>query len=97
MLADSILKRGIGLSFRKKGKMLFKFSNDVRWSIDMAFMLDELYLYFLNSDKEVIYVEKAEPWYKMPEKFFHRPDESYRYLLESFEDLGLREGDQVDF
>jgi hypothetical protein len=45
----------------------------------------------------VIYTEKAHPWYTIPEKFFHRPEEPYRYLLESFEELDLEEGERIDF
>lgn len=96
-VADSVSKRAFGLSFRKEGKMLFKFSRDTRAPIDMMLMRDSLYLYFMNSEKEVIHVEKAYPWYSLPEKFLHRPEDKYRYLLESFESLNLEEGDQVRF
>lgn len=96
-VADSVLRRAIGLSLRKKGKMLFKFSRDSRAPIDMMLMRESLHLYFMNSEKEVIHVEKAEQWYKLPEKFFHRPDDKYRYLLESFENLEIEEGDQMNF
>lgn len=96
-IAESVLKRAIGLSFRKEGKMLFKFSGKTGVPIDMMFMREPLFLYFMNSDKEVLNVEKAEPWYTLPEKFLHRPDENYWYLLESFEDLGIEEGDRLSF
>jgi uncharacterized membrane protein (UPF0127 family) len=96
-VADSVLKRALGLSFRKKGKMLFRFPRDVRAPIDMMLMRDPLYLYFMNSEKEVIHVEKAEPWYRLPRKLFYRPEEKYRYLLESFDNLGIEEGDRPEF
>jgi uncharacterized membrane protein (UPF0127 family) len=96
-VAKSVLKRSWGLSLRKKGKMLFKFSRDTGAAIDMMLMRRKLYLYFMNSEREVIHVEKAEPWYRLPEKFFHRPEEKYRYLLESFEKLDIQEGDVLDF
>jgi len=96
-VADNTLKRAIGLSLRKKGKMLFKFPKDMRAPIDMMLMRRSLHLYFMNYDKEVIHVEKAEPWYKLPRKLLHRPDKNYRYLLESFKELNLEEGDKIKF
>lgn len=96
-VADTAFKRAKGLSLRAKGKMLFIFSGKTKAPIDMMLMRDSLYLYFLDSGKKVMHAEKAFPWYKFPEKFLHRPEESYRYLLESFEDLGLEEGDSVKF
>jgi uncharacterized membrane protein (UPF0127 family) len=96
-VADTVLKRALGLSFRKKGKMLFKFPDDTRAPIDMMLMRKSLHLYFMNSEKEVIHVEEAHPWYSIPEKLLHRPRDKYRYLLESFEQLDLEEGEQVSF
>jgi len=56
----------------------------------MALLSKPLYLYFFNSDKELIYSEKAEPWSWNPNTWnFYRPEAKYRYLLESFEDLDL--------
>ena len=96
-VADTVLKRALGLSFRNEGKMLFKFPKEVSAPIDMILMRDSLYLYFMNSEKEVIHVEKAEPWYRLPKKFLHRPDERYGYLLESFEELDIEVGDRLSF
>jgi uncharacterized membrane protein (UPF0127 family) len=81
-VADTALKRAFGLSFRKNGKML---------------MRKKLFLYFMNSDREVIHAEEAKPWYKMPRKLLHRPDGKYRYVLESFEELDIEEGDRLGF
>lgn len=96
-VADTVLKRAIGLSFRTEGKMLFKFPGETRAPIDMMLMRKPLFLYFTNSEKEIIHVEQAEPWCNLPRKLLHRPGEEYRYLLESFEDLGLEEGDRLEF
>ncbi len=96
-VAESFWRRGLGLSLRKKGKMLFKFPSETKAPIDMMLMRDSLHLYFMNSDKIVIHVEKAEPWYRLPSRLFHRPEEEYRYLLESFEDLNIEEEDRLDF
>lgn len=96
-VADSVWKRALGLSLRKRGKMLFKFPGDTYAPIDMMLMRRKLFLYFMNSEKEIIHVEEALPWYNLPNKLLHRPEESYRYLLESFEELHLEEGDIIEF
>lgn len=96
-LADSAFKKALGLSFRKDGKMLFRFSRDTKTFIDMMLMRKPLHLYFMDSEREIIHVQRAEPWYRLPGKYLHRPEHKYRYLLESFEDLGLEEGDILDF
>jgi len=96
-VADTVLKRARGLSLKKRGKMLFKFPGETRAPIDMMLMRDSIQLYFMNSEKEIIHVEKAEPWYKLPRKLFHRPEGKYSYLLESFEDLNLESGDSMEF
>ena len=95
--ANSVLKRSLGLSLRTSGKMLFIFEKDTRLPIDMMLMRRPLHIYFLNSEKEVIHSEMAEPWYHLPEKFFHRPEGKYRYVLESFEDLCLEPGQRITF
>lgn len=97
-LADTLLKRAKGLSLKESGKMLFNFNKDTNASIDMMLLSEPLYLYFMNSEKEVIDVQKAEPWNTNPKTWkLYSPDRPYRYLLESFEELGIEEGQQLDF
>lgn len=97
-LADSMLKRAKGLSLKEKGKMLFKFPSDTNASIDMMLLSEPLYLYFMNSDREVIDVQKAEPWTTNPRTWkLYSPERPYRYLLESFEDLDIEEGQEIGF
>lgn len=97
-LADSFLKRAWGLSRRKEGKMLFKFPRETQAKIDMALLSKPLYLYFFNPDKELIYHEKASPWTWNPKTWsMYSPPGKYRYLLESFEELELKEGDKINF
>jgi uncharacterized membrane protein (UPF0127 family) len=96
-LADSILKRARGLSFRSSGKMLFRFDRDTLASIDMMFLSEPLYLYFMDSSGEILEVQRAEPWGYHPRTWnLYSPEEPYRYLLESFEKLELEEGDQLE-
>ncbi len=97
-VADNFLSRAKGLSFRSSGKMLFSFRWDTNASIDMMFLSDPLYLYFLDSEKKVIEVQKADPWSWNPRTWnLYSPEEDYRYLLESFEELDLEEGDFLEF
>lgn len=97
-LADSFFSRAKGLSFRSRGKMLFSFPNSTWADIDMMFLSDPLYLYFMNSEKEVIEVQRAEPWSWNPKTWkLYSPDQKYSYLLESFEKLGVEEGDKLEF
>jgi uncharacterized membrane protein (UPF0127 family) len=96
-VAESILSRAWGLSLRKEGKMLFKFPKPTSSSIDMMLLSKPLYLYFFDSDKELIYSEKAQPWSLSPKSWkLYRPEEKYQYLLESFEDLDLEEGEELE-
>lgn len=97
-LADSLLKKSWGLSRRTKGKMLFVFIKPGRPAIDMMLVSEPLNLYFLNEDKEVVDVQYAQPWTLDPRSWrLYRPENASKYLLESFEDLDLEEGDTVDF
>ena len=97
-VAETLFQRMKGLSFCGEGKMLFVFSRDTKASIDMMFLSKPLYLYFLNEEKRVIDVQKAEPWTKNPLTWkLYSPDESYRYLLESFEPLEGKKGDEFKF
>ena len=64
----------------------------------MMLLSKPLYLYFLNSEKEIIGARKAEPWSFDPRSWkLYRPEEPYRYLLESFEKLDLEEGVKLEF
>lgn len=97
-VAENMFSRARGLSFRREGKMLFKFPRPTRAKIDMMLLSRPLHLYFMDEDKEVIDVQKADPWCWDPRTWkLYSPEEPYTYLLESFEDLGLEEGDEIDF
>lgn len=97
-LADSILKKSWGLSRRTSGKMLFVFNFEDRPAIDMMLVSQPLHLYFLDDGKKVVDSYLAEPWGFDPRTWkLYRPDTDSSFLLESFEDLGLDKGDEVDF
>lgn len=97
-IADSMISRVRGLSLRKEGKMLFSFPRPTRAKIDMMLLSRPLNLYFMDSEGKVIDIQRAEPWSWDPRTWkLYSPDRSYSYLLESFENLGLEEGDKIDF
>ena len=97
-VAENMISRARGLSLREEGKMLFKFPRPTRAKIDMMLLSRPLHLYFMDADGEVIDVQKAEPWSWDPRTWkLYSPERPYSYLLESFEDLGLEEGDEIDF
>lgn len=97
-LANNFLSKFIGFRFHSEGKMFFSFSRDTQALIDMMFVLEPLYLYFIDSNKQIMEVQKAEPWNLKPETWkFYRPEKPYRYLLESFEQLDFSEGDRLEF
>lgn len=97
-IADNFFTRAKGLSLRSEGKMLFKFSRESRAKIDMMLLSRPLYLYFMDSDRKVIDVQRAEAWSFDPRTWrLYSPGRSYRFLLESFEDLGVEEGDEIEF
>lgn len=97
-LADGFLSRAKGMSFRSEGKMLFVFPCESRPAIDMMFLSVPIQLVFLDADKQVVDVQRAEPWSFDPRSWkLYRPSRKSGYLLESTEFLEVEEGDKLDF
>ncbi len=97
-LADDVFSKFMGLRFRDEGKMLFTFEYGSWASIDMMFVPRPLYLYFMDRDKTVIDVQKAEPWGPDPRSWrFYSSKSRFYYLLESFEKLEVEEGERLEF
>ncbi|MFB6190017.1 MAG: DUF192 domain-containing protein [Candidatus Nanohaloarchaea archaeon] len=97
-LADSVVARARGLSFRSEGKMLFRFPRTGKPVIDMMFLSVPLQLVFLDAEKKVVDVQRAEPWTFHPGTWkLYTPSEEARYLLESTEFLNVEEGDELEF
>lgn len=84
-VAETFLDRLRGLRFRESGAMLFRFEAPTRATVDSLFLQDELELYFFNGDRRLVDTERLAPYR------FYRPTSQYRYLLESFEPLNIRE------
>lgn len=94
--ADTLIKRIKGLSFRKKGKMLFIFPKPGKNRIDMMFLSKPLYLYFFDKDKRLIEKQKAKPWTWNPKTWkLYKPKKEYQYLIESFEPLNIKQNDKL--
>lgn len=88
--AESFFEKLKGLRFRDSGEMFFDLGEPTRAVVDTFLVRDDLYLYFLDEDFEV--VETAF----LPPNRFYTPDTEYRFLLESFKDLELEKGDEVE-
>lgn len=97
-LADNFLSRARGMSFRTEGKMLFRFPRSSRVAVDMMFLSVPLQLVFLDRDKRVVDVQRAEPWSFDPRTWkLYRPSQPARYLLESTELLDVEVGESLEF
>ncbi|MFB6292501.1 MAG: DUF192 domain-containing protein [Candidatus Nanohaloarchaea archaeon] len=97
-VADDVFSHFMGLRFQDSGKMLFEFESGSRGALDMAFVPRPLHLYFMDEDREVFEVGRAEPWTPDPRTWsFYRPEREFHYLLESFEKLDVEEGDRLEF
>lgn len=97
-VASNIFERMKGLSFREEGKMLFKFPQKVRSGLDMVFLSVPLQMIFIGSNREVLEVQRAEPWTLNPRTWkIYRPKKPYKYVLESSEFLEVSPRDKIDF
>lgn len=92
-VAEGPLGKVLGMRFRKEGRMLFRFKRG-KPVIDMFLVRTNLQLYFIR-DGKVSEVLEAERTGLNPRKWFYRPEKPADMLLESSDDLGLREGDEV--
>ena len=87
----------LGMRGRKEGKMLFRFPSERRWRIDMAGVLTELHLYFMDSEGKVVDIQEARPWSLHPMSWgFERPEKPAKFLLESSTPLPITRGDELE-
>ncbi|MEO2154854.1 MAG: hypothetical protein ABGW69_03530 [Nanoarchaeota archaeon] len=85
-------RKAIGLMFMKKNDKIFIFEkNNESKDIIHSFFCETLYLYFLNKNKEIIEVKRIKPFR------IYFPKNKFQYLIESFKDLKLKEGDKIIF
>lgn len=94
--AKTLIQKAWGLSMREKGKMLFVFEKPQKPTFDMMLVQHPLHMYFIDSQQEVKDCVKAEPWTLDPRTWkLYRPERPVKYVLESFEDLDLQQGDKI--
>ncbi len=87
---EGFLKKTLGLMFMNKNNLLFLFKNKKRKRIAIhTFFCEPLYLYFFNEKKELI-----EKVYLKPFRIYF-PKKKWKYLIESFKKLDLKEGDKI--
>jgi hypothetical protein len=85
-LAENAFEKAWGLRRSKEGDMLFRTARRV--TLDSFLVRNSLNLYFLGGGR-VLETGVLEP------SSIYRPDTGSEWLLESFESLGLDEGDRV--
>lgn len=87
----------MGMRGRRQGKMLFRMPAERRWRIDMALVLSDLHMYFIDADRKVVEVDFAERGGLNPLKWgVVRPEKSFKYLLESSTPLPITKGDELE-
>lgn len=97
-IATTPLEKMKGMSFREEGKMLFVFDKDVKDPLHMATLSVPLQMIFFNSRKDIIDIQRAEPWTMNPLTWkTYKPDTSYRFVLESTDFLDLEIGGSFEF
>jgi len=95
--ASNALELATGMRFRSSGVMLLEFSELGKHSLDMALVPEDLYLYFLDEDGQVIEKGKACTWSWDPRTWeSYNPRNAYKYVVESFTPMVLDKGDKVD-
>jgi uncharacterized membrane protein (UPF0127 family) len=96
--ANSFWKRLIGLSFSKERNMLFSMSYESKWSFWMFGVSYPLNIIFMNKNKEVVDIKKAEPLSFNPETWrTYVPRKPCKYVLETPFDLKIKIDDKLDW
>src|SRR3990172_147469 len=75
-IADTWLKRTLGLMFRSSGAMLFTFEDERRRYFWSPFMFFDVNLFFFNSKKQLVEKTKLKRWSAYQSK------KSSQYVLE---------------
>ncbi|MBN2203093.1 MAG: DUF192 domain-containing protein [Candidatus Aenigmarchaeota archaeon] len=97
-LADSFLKRIVGLSLSKKKNMLFQLPVDDRWSLWMFLVRYQIDMIFLDSEKKVVDIKKGIPISLNPKTWkVYTPKKECRYILETPFDLKIKIGDKFSW
>lgn len=76
-IADTLIKRTLGLMFREEGVIIFNLPSEKRWTIWTPFMKFDIDTFFFDSSKRLIERAMIKKWR------IHRPKRPYKYLIES--------------
>jgi uncharacterized membrane protein (UPF0127 family) len=97
-VADNFLKRIIGLSLSKKKNMFFPLPYEARWSLWMFAVRYPIKMVFVDKDKVVIDIKRAEPLTLDPRTWkTYYPREPCKYVLETPFDLKVEVGDELSW
>jgi len=86
---NSFFEKALGVMFMKKNDKVFIFKQKKSRNIIHTFFCEPLYIYFLDENLKV--VEKVY----LKSFRIYLTKKPFVYMIESFEDLGLKEGDKV--
>jgi uncharacterized membrane protein (UPF0127 family) len=95
-VADGFFKKMIGLSFSKKRNMLFTMDFEYRWQFWMFGVRYGLKMIFLDKDKRIVDVLKAEPLsLDLKTWKVYTPRKPSKYILETPYDIKANVGDKL--
>ena len=90
-LADTFLKRLIGLMFKKDIDYGLLFTNISHPSIHTSFMFFDIDVYFLDENKIILDKTTLKPW-----KFYKTKENNVKFILETKKDKLKKEiGDKI--
>ncbi|OGI12593.1 hypothetical protein A3K64_01665 [Candidatus Micrarchaeota archaeon RBG_16_36_9] len=97
-VADNPWKRMVGLSMSEKKNMFFPMPYESKWSLWMFAVKYPLKMIFIDKNKNVIDIKKAEPITSDPKTWkTYVPNKPCKYILETPFDLKVRIGDKLDW
>ncbi|MBW6451780.1 MAG: DUF192 domain-containing protein [DPANN group archaeon] len=96
--ANNMLKKVIGLMFRKSGRMLFKFNREGSYGIWMPFMHMSLDLIFIDKDKKIVDIkEDVKPITIFLKNLkIYYPQKKSKYILEIEKGLSNTKNLEID-
>jgi uncharacterized membrane protein (UPF0127 family) len=97
-MADTSWKRMIGLSFSKNKNMLFEMVYESRWSFWMFGVRYPLNIFFIDRNKMVVDIKRAEPLSLDPRTWrTYSPKEPCKYVFETPFELKIKIGDKLNW
>ena len=95
-VADTMVKRMMGLSLCDKKNMFFPLPFDDKWSLWMFAVRYPLKMIFIDKEKKVVDVKRGVPITTDPKTWkVYSPKEKCRYILETPFDIKIKIGDKL--